>query len=41
MLAITLYFTMVMLMFIGILHNVSDGKPLTGLVEFGIALSID
>jgi hypothetical protein len=41
MLAITLYFTMVMLMLIGILHNAKDGKPLTGLIEFGIAIIID
>lgn len=41
MLAITLYFAMVCMLTIGLLHQVKDGKPLTGLLEFVIALAID
>jgi uncharacterized membrane protein YjfL (UPF0719 family) len=41
MLAILLYFLMVMMLIVGVLHQIENGKPLTGLIEFGIALVID
>lgn len=41
MLAILLYFFGIMALLIGLVHHLTRGKPLTCLIEFGIAILID
>jgi hypothetical protein len=41
LISIGLYVLMTLLLIIGLIHQINDGKPLTGLLEFVIALIID
>jgi len=41
LLAIVLYLLMFIFLVVGTLHQIKDGKPLTGLLEFSIAIVID
>jgi hypothetical protein len=41
MIAILLYFFAIIGLIVGLIHNISVGKILTCLIEFGIALLID
>lgn len=41
LLAILLYCAMLFMMMVGLIHHLSNGKPLTALIEFGVALLID
>ena len=41
LLSILLYSIMIVLLIVGLLHQIVIGKPLTGLIEFAIAIVID